>query len=124
MSKIFSIYKRLGLVRRNVVKEISKISQINKRVNRIISLDIDLKDVRAVIEKSTKQTAMIVKALTNTGLRVSELINIKRDNITPLNDGYLKVRINGKGSRERLMDLVEATSILTNTDVIFEIPKG
>ncbi len=105
LSKIFSIYKKLGLVRRNIVKEVSKVSQINKKVNRIISLNIDLDDVSKVIEKSTKQTGLIVKALTNTGLRVSELINIKRDNIAPLNDGYLKVRINGKGSRERFIYL-------------------
>ncbi len=105
LSKIFSIYKKLGLVRRNIVKEVSKVSQINKKVNRIISLNIDLDDVSKVIEKSTKQTSLIVKALTNTGLRVSELINIKRDNIEPLNEGYLKVRINGKGSRERFIYL-------------------
>ncbi len=75
LSKIFSIYKKLGLVRRNIVREVAKVSQINKKVNRIISLNIDLADVSKVIEKSTKQTSLIVKALTNTGLRVSELID-------------------------------------------------
>ncbi len=105
LSKIFSIYKKLGLVRRNIVREVAKVSQINKKVNRIISLNIDLADVSKVIEKSTKQTNLIVKALTNTGLRVSELIDIKRGDVAPFNDGYLKVRINGKGSRERFIYL-------------------
>ncbi len=31
LSKIFSIYKKLGLVKRNMVKEVSKTTRINKR---------------------------------------------------------------------------------------------
>ena len=68
-------------------------------------LNIDLDDVSKVVNSSTDRTGIIVKALSNTGLRVSELINIKKDDVALFNDGYLKARINGKGNKERFIYL-------------------
>jgi len=101
LSKIFSIYKKLGLVKRNMVKEVSKTTRINKREKRRINLNIVKEDVITVVNKANPGTGLIVKTLANTGLRIFELINIKNDDVTLFNKDYLKVKIHGKGDKVR-----------------------
>ncbi len=111
LSKIFSIYKKLGLVKKNMVKEVSKTTRINKREKRRISLNIVKEDVIMVVNKANPRTALIIKALANTGLRISELINIKYTDIVLLNKDYFKIRIIGKGDKERFVYLSRPLNI-------------
>jgi site-specific recombinase XerD len=44
-----------------------------------------------------------VSFLANTGLRVSELISITKDNIEPYDNRYMKIRIHGKNDKSRFI---------------------
>ena len=101
LSKIFTIYQKLGLVKKNLVRELSKTTRINKKIARTIELSIQKEDVIKTINHATGKTGLIIKALANTGLRVSELINITYDNIKDFNEHYFKVKILGKGDKIR-----------------------
>lgn len=48
---------------------------------------------------------MVLELLFNTGLRVSELCSLERDNFS-LDDDGLRLLVNGKGSKERVIQLV------------------
>ena len=48
---------------------------------------------------------MVLELLFNTGLRVSELCSLERDNFS-LGDDGLRLLVNGKGSKERVIQLV------------------
>lgn len=69
----------------------------------ISSIDKDKK-------KGILDTAMIVLDL-STGLRVSELVNLKMDNIS-LKGNYLKII--GKGNKERLLPFLDETNYVLN----------
>ena len=105
LSKIFTIYQKLGLVKKNLVRELSKTTRINKKVARTIELSIQKEDVIKTINHSTPKTSLIIKALSNTGLRVSELLNITYDDIKDFNEHYFKVKILGKGDKIRYIFL-------------------
>lgn len=105
LSKVFEIYKKLGLVKKNLVRTLAATTRINKRTNRIINLEIDLRDVQKVVENANRRTGLIVKVLANTGLRISELINIRPVDFKEFNRNYLKIRILGKGDKERFIYL-------------------
>lgn len=48
---------------------------------------------------------MVLELLFNTGIRVSELCSLKKDNFSLNNDG-LRLLVHGKGSKERVIQLV------------------
>ncbi len=68
-------------------------------------LPIDLRDVQKVIEKANKWIALVVKTLANTGLHISELIDIKPEDFKEFNQNYLKIGINGKCDEARFIFL-------------------
>lgn len=83
-----------------------KISSPNKIISgeKIISINT----VRNMIKKSSEKDGLIIEMLYTTGLRVSELINIKLDNCKLVNDGnveYVNILVIGKGSKERFINI-------------------
>ncbi|MEI0566367.1 tyrosine-type recombinase/integrase [Brachyspira pulli] len=83
--------------------------KITKRDNTITKEKIISKDiVNKMIKLSNEKNKLIIQTLYSTGLRVSELINIKKkdckktieDNIT-----YISVSVIGKGNKERKIKL-------------------
>ncbi|MHC4183952.1 MAG: tyrosine-type recombinase/integrase [Planctomycetota bacterium] len=84
----------------NPINNIRKASRLYKNMDKRATVDIGIEDVRKVIRLSRVQTALIVQFLTNTGVRVSELIYIRNDDIK-LNGEYAEIRVRGKGKKER-----------------------
>jgi len=107
LSKVFKLYQLAGLIDKNPVAELNKVKKVSRAVSKQIDAQIELADVQAVIEKGTR-TAVIINTLANTGLRISELINIKHGDIENHRTGgkeYKRVRIIGKRKKERFVYL-------------------
>ena len=65
-------------------------------------------EVKTLIDSAdNKKSRLIISLLYSTGLRVSELVNLKVDDINPDNTGWVR---KGKGSKDRLFPLSENLS--------------
>jgi integrase len=83
------------------------VKKITRAVSKQIDAQIELADVQAVIAAGSR-TAVIINTLANTGLRISELINIKHTDIEDYIKGgktYKRIRIVGKRKKERFIYL-------------------
>lgn len=118
LSKVFSIYQVLGLVDKNIIKSISNVSKLYKPVDSKAKLIITYHDVEAVINNSLKRTSIIVKFLSNTGLRVSEMINITKSDLEPFNTDFMRIKINGKGNKIRFIYI--SYSLYQNIKDVFD----
>lgn len=105
LTKIFDLYLELNLVRENPVRAADATSTLKRPEKRHIQLSITYEDIQRVIERAHPKTSIIVKTLVNTGLRVSELIGIRKDRFEPYSTEYLQISINGKGGKERTIYL-------------------
>jgi len=109
LSKVFKLYQVAGMIDKNPVAELNKVKKITRAVSKQIDAQIELSDIQAVTAAGTR-TAVIIKTLANTGLRISELINIKHGDIENYRTGgktYKRVRIVGKRKKERFIYLSE-----------------
>jgi site-specific recombinase XerD len=107
LSKVFKLYQVVGMIDKNPVAELNKVKKITRAVSKQIDAQIELADVQAVIAAGSR-TAVIINTLANTGLRISELINIKPGDIENHRTGgktYKRVRIVGKRKKERFIYL-------------------
>lgn len=107
LSKVFKLYQVAGLINKNPVAELNKVKKITRAVSKQINAQIELADVQAIVTSATR-TAVIINTLANTGLRISELINIKQSDIENYKTGgktYKRVRIVGKRKKERFVYL-------------------
>ena len=103
LSKILNLYKLQGLIKFNPVTELNKIKRITKKVENNIIQEVELSDIQIVLKKKNK-TTIIIKTLKSTGMRISELINIKVDHIKDYSKNgrsYKRINITGKGNKER-----------------------
>jgi len=106
LSKLCSIYVAMGLMKYNPVQNLSALRKLYKPISPVVSNVLSLHDVEKVIQGARKPTAIITKTLANTGLRVSELLSITKNDIEPKSHEYLSVRIrNGKGGKNRYIYL-------------------
>lgn len=109
LSKVLKLYKLAGLIDKNYVEELNRVKKITRAVNKQALVHVELDDIKTVITANTR-TSVIINTLANTGLRLSELINIKHSDI----DDYIvrgqtfkRVRIVGKRKKERFIYLSE-----------------
>ncbi len=103
LSKILNLYRLQGLIKSNVISELNKIRRITKPVENNISNDVEVYDIQNVMRKKNR-TTLIIKALMSTGMRISELINIKNENIKSYSKegkAFKKITITGKGNKDR-----------------------
>ncbi len=103
LSKILNLYKLQGLIRINVISELNKIKTIAKPVNNQISCQLEIADIQNTTRKKNK-TTIFIKALSQTGCRISELINIKTNDIKDFSiegKAFKEIQITGKGKKER-----------------------
>lgn len=123
LSKVFSIYEIMGLVEKNIIRSISSVSKIYKPVETKAKLIVTFHDVEAVICNSLKRTSIIVKFLANTGLRVSEMINISKSDLEPYSTDFMRIKITGKGNRIRFIyisyTLYQEVKDVFDTDSIY-----
>jgi len=101
LSKIFAVYIALGLASRNPVRQLASTTRVYKPVEEEMFKVVSKKDVEAVVAQARPQTAVIVKFLANTGLRISEMIGIKKEDLEAHSLEYLSIRILGKGKKVR-----------------------
>ncbi|GHV08340.1 hypothetical protein FACS189485_19730 [Spirochaetia bacterium] len=103
LSKLFSTYMVLGIVDYNPIQRLSESTRIYKSIDPQAKCLITKTDIEMVIKKGTPRIASIIKFLANTGLRISELVNITHDDIEPYNNEYMRIKINGKGNKLRFV---------------------
>lgn len=98
----------------------------NKTLPNILTID----ELRNLIEvtKNTKHK-IIIKLIYGTGLRVSEIVNLKGCD-TDLNEGLIKVCL-GKGRKDRFVKIpdsilkdLEVLNDLSNSEYLFESQRG
>jgi len=127
LSKYFSILKMAGEVKTNPVEDLKKFKKISYPVNRQNKTTLTIADIKEAIEKkdkvepSDKETILLIRFLAKTGLRISELINIKYSDISEHDKNNQKIRIVGKGRKERFIFidkkfLVEIKKVFTEFD--------
>ena len=105
LSRVFNLYKAAGLIDKNPIEELNDIKRVTRTTSRQISAQVTPKDLEKIYKKGGK-IAIIIETLANTGLRISELLNIKHKDIEPYahkGKRYLRVRIVGKGNKERFI---------------------
>ena len=104
LSKLSAIYVAMGLMKYNPVQNLGALGKLYKPVSVGTSFKTVTKmDVEAVIANSRKKTSVIVKFLANTGLRVSEMIGIKKEDLEPYNTEFMRIKILGKGRKIRFI---------------------
>lgn len=101
LSKILSICEVIGLRKGNPVRIAKENSKIIKPVKQDINIDIAKEDAIRVINSCNIRTGLIIKTLINTALRISELISVRRSDVSELNKDYLRMTVNGKGGKVR-----------------------
>jgi len=132
LSKVLKLYKLAGLIDKNYVEELNRVKKITRAVNKQAVVHVEIDDIKAVISSNTR-TSVIINALANTGLRVSELISIKYSDI----DDYIvrgktfkRVRIVGKRKKERFIYLSEQLyntirqTFTSKSDYLFHTRSG
>ena len=124
LSKVMDIYKKIGVIGTNPVGTLSETSRVYKTVDKRAKLNITLHDVEEVVRRARPRTGLIVKFLANTGLRISELLNITKSDLQPFDSKYMKVKINGKGNRIRYIYIsyelyVEVSKVFGDTESIY-----
>ncbi|MDC7246839.1 MAG: tyrosine-type recombinase/integrase [Sphaerochaetaceae bacterium] len=104
LSKLSAIYVAMGLMKYNPVQNLGALGKLYKPVSVGTSFKTVTKmDVEAVIANSRKKTSAIVKFLANTGLRVSEMIGIKKEDLEPYNTDFMRIKVLGKGRKIRFI---------------------
>ena len=123
LSKIFSIYVHLGVADSNPIQILAATTKIYKPTSPEVRNTLGLHDVEKVILNASKRTSVIVKFLANTGLRISEMINITKSDLEPKDTSYLSIRIVGKGKKVRFIyipyTLYEEVKDVVDSDCIY-----
>ena len=86
----------------NPINNIRKISQLYRNMDKKVNIDLTIEDVKKVIRFSRIQTALIIQTLSNSGIRISELVNIRKEDVK-VNSDHVALRIRGKGQKERIV---------------------
>ncbi len=100
LSKIMSIYVSKGLMNYHPIQNLTALGKLYKPVEPSVSINITKHDVEAVVSNSNKRISVMVQCLANTGMRVSEALNVKKEDLEPYDTSWMRVKIthakNGK----------------------------
>ncbi|GHU01306.1 tyrosine recombinase XerD [Spirochaetia bacterium] len=103
LAKLYSTYMVLGIIDYNPIRRLSESTRIYKSIDPQAKFLITKMDIEMVIQKSTPRISAIIKFLANTGLRISEMVNIRYGDIEPFDNEYMRIKINGKGNKLRFV---------------------
>jgi integrase/recombinase XerC len=103
LSKVFSIYIRLGLMRSNPIQTLSATTKLYKPVETRVTEVITRHDIEAVVSNAQRRTAVIVKFLGNTGLRINEALSITKSDLEAYSPEYMRIKVTGKRSKIRFI---------------------
>jgi len=130
ISKVLDTYVSMDLIEYNPVKKLRGLKKLDKKIVRHQDINLTLEDVETVIKISLKRTSLIIHFLATSGLRITELLNIKQKDIESYNDEVSKIKIVGKGNKERHIyikkDLLEKIKNIysADSDYLFHSKKG
>jgi site-specific recombinase XerD len=129
LSKLFSVYQKAGVIQQNPVELLRSVQKISFKVAKGVHNQLSIKEIKAATKpkKSDKpitiRTMVIIKTLAETGMRISELINMQRKNLEALdNSAYYRIRIIGKGQKERYIFI--SKSLLSEIEAVFPDKKN
>jgi len=109
LSKMFKVMNIAGEIKINPIDVLKQFKNISRKVSKEKHVSLTLKEIKKatkITKKSTKfdkRTSIIIRMLARSGLRISEFINIKHKDIVEYNEVSKKVRIVGKGKKERFI---------------------
>ena len=107
LSKMFKVMKLAGEIRENPVEVLKQFKNISMKTNKEVRISLSIADIKKAtnMKKSDSitamKTALIIKVLAMTGLRISEFTGMKNKDITEYDKQNKTVRIVGKGRKER-----------------------
>lgn len=104
LSKMFSVLKIAGEVNENPVETLRKFDNINLKFDKGAKVPITLKDIESMkaVTVNDKRLIMIINFMASTGLRISEMIDIKNNDIKVSDSKNMVINIKrGKGEKER-----------------------
>jgi integrase/recombinase XerD len=116
ISKIFKVLVMDGVVEYNPIERLSSTVKLHHKVIKEIDLDLTMEDLELVVKRARINTALIIKTLAVTGMRISELINIRPKDCR-INDEYVKIYVRGKGMKERYVYL--SKQLFTQINEVF-----
>jgi site-specific recombinase XerD len=123
LSKVISILIRLGVLQANPVQTLSATTRIYKPVSTHVQDVITRHDVEAVIANARPRTSIPVRLMATTGMRVSEMLNIKKADIEAYDSSFLRIKLLGKRSKIRFVfigyDLYKDIKETFDTDSIY-----
>jgi len=109
LSKMFKVMKLAGEIRENPVEVLKQFKNISMKTNKEVRISLSIADIKKAtkMKKSDSitvmKTALIIKVLAMTGLRISEFTGMKNKDITEYDKQNKTVRIVGKGKKERFI---------------------
>lgn len=107
LSKMFRVMALAGEIKNNPVEILKQFQNVSFKTSKGVQIALTMQDIKTVtkITKATsahdQKTIIFIRVLASTGMRVSECINIKHEDIRAFNDKIYIVRIVGKGKKER-----------------------
>lgn len=106
LSKLFRIMKIAGEIKENPVDVLKQFKNISFKTNKEVKISLTIDDIKKAIKIAGKQhekTIIFIRLLAMSGLRISEMIYIKNNDIEKHDDKNYIVRIVGKGNKERFI---------------------
>ena len=103
LSKVFSIYVSIGIAKKNPVQMLATTTRVYKSVDSQAYVTVSKHDIEAVLTGARRGTAVIEKFLANTGLRISELTGITKNDLEAFNTEFMRILIVGKGKKIRMV---------------------
>jgi len=128
LSKMFRVARMAGDIQSNPVEVLKEFKNIVMKTSKEVHISLSLADIRRAIKPRKKDTikdqriTMIIRTLTTTGLRISELTGIKNKDFSDHNKSNKKIRIVGKGDKERFIFM--GNGFLREIRKIYPIGEG
>jgi len=107
LSKMFKVMKLAGEIKENPVEVLKQFKNISMKTNKEVRISLSIADIKkaTTIKKTDSttiiKTALIIKVLAMTGLRISEFTGMKNKDIIDYDRLNKTIRIVGKGRKER-----------------------
>ena len=110
VSKMFKVYMLAGQIKYNPVELARETGKLSFKIIRSQRSPLLLEEIHKCItaksvNRSVAHAAVMIKFLAKTGLRISEMLNIELRDMENLDSKTVKIRILGKGKKERFITL-------------------
>lgn len=122
LSKFFKVMIAAGEIKKNPVEKLKQFKKLSFETDKSVKSSLSMNEIKKAIKypcKEDKKIIVIIRMLARTGLRISEMINIKKDDIQKYNEKNYIIRIVGKGNKERFI-FIDNQFLNTVRKVFFE----